>query len=101
LLRPAYFWALTAVSALVLALVLVNVFLFRANTSIQQEINERQIYIQQSLQLEGLYRDMVRALAELAVQNKDERLRALLAAQGLTLTIKEPPTPAAPASRKK
>lgn len=80
-------------------LVVVNVVLSRGNARLQQEINERQAYIQQSLQLEGLYRDMVKALAELAVQNKDERLRALLAAQGITLTVNEPPP--APAGRKK
>lgn len=80
-------------------LVVVNVVLSRGNARLQQEINERQAYIQQSLQLEGLYRDMVKALAELAVQNKDERLRALLAAQGITLTVNDPPP--APAGRKK
>jgi len=31
----------------------------------------------------------VRALAELAVQNKDERLRALLASQGITVNLNE------------
>ena len=89
MLRSWQFWTLSGISLVILVLVLVNVFLFRANTRIQQEINERQLYIQQSLQLEGLYRDMVRALAELAVQNKDERLRALLAAQGITVTFPE------------
>lgn len=88
-MRALQFWSLSVLSFVVLVLVVVNVFLFRANTRIQQEINERQVYIQQSLQLEGLYRDMVRALAELAVQNKDERLKALLAAQGFTLTFPE------------
>ena len=97
MLKPAQFWTLTIASALVLALVVADVVLARTNARLQQDINERQIYIQQSLQLEGLYRDMVKALAELAVQNKDERLRALLAAQGITLNVTEPP----PAARKK
>jgi len=44
---------------------------------------------------------LVRALAELSIQNKDERLRALLAAQGITLTINDPAPPPAAASRKK
>ena len=87
MLRAVPFWTLTAMSVVVLALMLVNVFLLRANTGLQQEINERQVYIQQSVQLEGLYRDMVRALAELSIQNRDERLRALLAAQGFTVTF--------------
>lgn len=87
-MRPAPFWTLSALALLVLALVVANVFLSRSNTRLQQEVNERQLYIQQTLQLEGLYRDMVRALAELAVKNKDERLQALLASQGITLNKK-------------
>ena len=90
MLRGAQFWTLSAAALLVLALVVVNVFLSRSNGRLQQEVNERQLYVQQTLQLEGLYRDMVRALAELAVQNKDERLRALLAAQGITINTNEP-----------
>jgi len=88
-LRSAQFWALSVAALLVLALVLANVFISRSNAQLQREVNERQLYIQQTLQLEGLYREMVRALAELAVQNKDERLRALLASQGITVNLNE------------
>jgi len=93
-LKAAQFWLLSVVSALVLGLVIVDLVLVQVNSSLQHGINERQVYIQQSLQLEGLYRDMVKALAELAVQNKDERLRALLALQGITLTANPPAPPA-------
>ena len=89
MLRSAQFWALSVAALLVLALVLANVFISRSNAQLQREVNERQLYIQQTLQLEGLYREMVRALAELAVQNKDERLRALLASQGITVNLNE------------
>ena len=88
-MRPAPFWTLSALAFLALALVVVNVFLSRSNAELQREVNERQLYIQQTLQLEGLYRDMVRGLAELAVQNKDDRLRALLASQGITVAPTE------------
>ena len=94
MLKAAQFWLLSVVSALVLGLVIVDLVLVQVNSSLQHGINERQVYIQQSLQLEGLYRDMVKALAELAVQNKDERLRALLALQGITLTANPPAPPA-------
>jgi hypothetical protein len=97
-LRGAQFWTLSGIALLALVLVVVNIFLSRSNAQLQREVNERQLYIQQTLQLEGLYRDMVRGLAELAVQNKDERLRALLAAQGITINTNEP---AASAGRKK
>lgn len=87
MLRAAQFWTLSAFSLVVLALVIVNMLFFRSNTRLQQEINERQLYIQQSMQLEGLYRDIVKALAELSVKNNDEKLKALLSSQGITLKI--------------
>ena len=86
MLRATQFWVLSATACVVLALVIVNMLLFRSNTGLQREVNERQMYIQQSVQLEGLYRDIVKALAELSVKNNDEHLKALLSSQGITFT---------------
>jgi hypothetical protein len=80
---------LTGVCTLVMVLALVNVALFQGNAALQAQVSERQVYIQQSLQLEGLYREMVKALAELSAQNSDERLKALLASQGITFNVNQ------------
>ena len=97
MLKRHQFWVLTGVGALVLALVLANMVLFQGNAGLQAQVNERQLYVQQSLQLEGLYREMVKALAELSAQNHDEHLKALLAAQGINFTV-NPGTPGAAAN---
>ncbi|MGD9944625.1 MAG: hypothetical protein AB7S98_15430, partial [Burkholderiaceae bacterium] len=41
-------------------------------------------YVQQSLQLEGLYRDIVRSLAELAARTTAGDVTALLSRHGIT-----------------
>jgi ABC-type transport system involved in cytochrome bd biosynthesis fused ATPase/permease subunit len=78
---------LTAVGALTLVLVIVNAVLFLGNRSSQLEVNNRQQYVQQSVQLEGLYREIVKALADLSVKNNDKQIRDMLASQGITVTV--------------
>lgn len=76
------------------ALLALNVYLLRGNRAVQQEIAARQQFVQQSVQLEGLYREIVRALAELAARNNDADVRAMLARHGITYTV-NPQAPAA------
>jgi D-alanine-D-alanine ligase-like ATP-grasp enzyme len=59
--------------------------------------------VQQSLQLEGLYREIVRALAELGARNNDEQVRGLLQQHGISYTVNPPAAaaPAAPAAARK
>jgi hypothetical protein len=92
-LERSQFWLLTAISATAALLVAVNAVLVRGNLATQADISARAQYIQQSLQLEGLYRDIVRALAELSARSNDNDLRALLQAHGITFTL-NPPAPA-------
>lgn len=72
-------------ACLILVLVVVNMVLVETNRGAQQEISERAQFIQQSAQLENLNREIVTALANLAVQNNDDQLRTILAQQGITI----------------
>jgi len=85
-LKQWEFRFLTAVGALTLLLVVVNAVLFLGNRSSQIEVNGRQQYVQQSIQLEGLYREIVKALADLSIKNNDRQIRDMLASQGITVT---------------
>ena len=91
------YWAVTAVAATVLLLAVVNVSLAALNRGQQGEVGVRQQYVQQSVQLEGLYREIVRALAELGARNNDLDARALLQRHGISYTV-NPPAAAAPAA---
>lgn len=83
-------------AALVLALVAANLTLASLNRDLQADVTLRQQYVQQSVQLEGLYREIVRALAELGARNNDDAVRGLLARHGISYAVT--PTAAAPAA---
>jgi type VI protein secretion system component VasK len=77
----------TVLAAIAIILVLTNIVLFERNRSLQAEVSARAQYIQQTSQLEALNREIVNAIANLAVRNKDEALRNLLAQQGITINL--------------
>jgi len=74
---------LVALSGITLVLVVAYIFLIQDNRSIQAEVNRRQQFINQSIQLGRVKEALVRALA--ATANTDERLRDLLAQNGITI----------------
>jgi predicted Holliday junction resolvase-like endonuclease len=76
---------LTAWSALVLVLVIVNILITLGNQSIQAEVAERQQEIAQTIQLETLNRQLITVLANMAIKTNDERLKKLLAETGINL----------------
>jgi hypothetical protein len=87
----------TVLALLCLATVLANIGLSLSNRAAQAEVNQRQQFVQQSVQLEGLYREIVRALAELAARNSDNDVRAMLQRHGVSYSVNAPsqaPTPA-------
>lgn len=84
------------VGALLLAVA--NAVMFTLNRGAQIELNQRQQYIQQTVPLENLYREIVKTLAEMAVKGNDRQLLGMLTAQGLTITANPPAAPASPAA---
>jgi hypothetical protein len=91
MLNRLQFSVVMVLAAATLVLVFANMALFSRNRAQQQEINNRQLYIQQSAQLEGLYQQLIRAVAELSARNNDTALGEVLARQGITFSV----TPAA------
>ena len=87
-------WVLTILSSLVLLLVVVNIVISLGNQSIQSEVGERQQAISQTLQLEGLNRQLINVLANLALKTNDQALRKVLAAGGINLPSASAPAPA-------
>jgi len=90
------FNVVVALAIVTLVLVVTNMVLFSRNRAQQQEINNRQLYVQQTAQLEGLYQQMIRAVAELSTRNNDAALGAVLTRQGITFNVTptEPQPPA-------
>lgn len=86
MLKPWQFWTLTALGIAAVILTAFNVTVQQGNLRIQEEITARQQFLQQSMQLENLYREIAQAAGTLAARNNDEALREMLAAQGITVT---------------
>jgi len=70
-----------------LILVFVNIFLLVGNQSLQRIIGERQQVIMRSVQMQGPAREVVTALANLAVRTENEQLKSLLAKHGITVSV--------------
>ncbi len=83
---------LVALSGITLVLVVAYIILIQDNRSVQAEVNQRQQFINQSIQLGRINETLIRNLAAAAVNNKDDRLRDLLAQSGFTIN----PTTGAP-----
>ncbi len=79
----------------IVCLVIANMSLVLSNRALQADVQGRAQYIQQTAQLEVLYREIVKALADLSVKNQDADLRALLSAHGITVTVNPPASPPA------
>ncbi len=75
----------TILAVVALVLVVVDVLLALGNQSVQADVNERQQFIAQSIQLEQLNRQVVAVLANMAMKSNDEQLKNLLAASGVNL----------------
>ncbi len=88
---------LIVIATLAVGLAVVNIVLFKSNQTASAEYAQRGQYIQQTVQLEPLYQQIIKALAELAIKNNDTQLRDLLNSQGITITNHQPAVPPVPA----
>ena len=88
------YWLVTAIAALCCVAMLASVTLGYTNATARADVNQRQQFVQQSVQLEGLYKEIVRALAELGARNNDGDVKAMLQKNGITYTANAA-TPAA------
>jgi hypothetical protein len=82
----------TILAGLTFVLVVVNIVLSFGNQSIQAEVNERQQFITQSIQLESLSRQVIGVLANMAVKTNDQQLKSLLASSGVNLAPNPEPS---------
>jgi len=76
---------ITVAAAFGILLLLTNMVLVERTRILQAEVSSRAQYIQQTVQLEGLQRDLLNAVANLSVRNKDDALKAILTDQGITI----------------
>jgi len=81
------YWPSVVLAGITLILVVANIFFASNNHDIQVEINQRQQFINQSIQLSRVNDVLVRMLANASVSAKDDKIRELLVQQGITVTV--------------
>jgi hypothetical protein len=96
-MRPGgwLYWIIVGLSGLTFALVVTYIVLVQDNRSVQAEVNQRQQFINQSIQLGRVNEALIRALATTAVSSKDDKLRELLTQNGITINAAGDAVPAA------
>ena len=99
MLYKSQFWILTILALLAAVFSIANMILYQTNRWTQIEVSGRQQYIQQSIQLQVLYNEMVRALADLTMRNQDAELASLLKSQGIGVSASPRPSPPANATQ--
>ncbi len=89
------YWMTVGLAAAAGALVVAYIILVQDNRKVQADVNRRQQFINQSIQLGPINQALIRALAAAAVSNKDDKLRGLLADNGITINASGEPVPSA------
>lgn len=90
MLTKLQFNVLMLLCVLAVALAVANGVLFTKNRAEQAALAQRQQFVQQTVPLEGLYREIVKALADLAVKANDKAVLDMLGAQGISVTVNAP-----------
>jgi hypothetical protein len=85
------YWMTVGLSAAAGALVVAYIILVQENRTVQADVNRRQQFINQSIQLGRVNEALIRALAAAAVSNNDDKLRDLLAENGITINASGEP----------
>src|SRR5260370_42243831 len=89
------YWIGVGMSRLTFVLVVIYIVLVQDNRLVQAEVNQRQQFINQSIQLGRVNETLIRALATAVVSSKDDKLRELLTQNGITINAAGGALPAA------
>lgn len=84
---------MTGLGTMAVVLAAANGWHFTQNRGDQLALNQNQQFVQQVRGQESLYREIVKALAELGVKGNDAQVLNMLAAQGLSVSVNAPAAP--------
>ena len=92
---------LTGIAGACFVTMVINISLGVVIGGARGEVSQRQQFVQQSVQLEGHYKEIVRSLAELGARNNDGDVKALLQKHGIAYNFTPPAATAAVAPARK
>ena len=83
-------WCIGLAAVTAVGFVATNIYLHRTNQQLQEDLAQRQQFINESIRLSRFNTQLIQALATLAAQSDDQAIRNLLATQGITFTVNLP-----------
>ncbi len=78
------FWLLTLVAGIAFLIILFNLVQSGKNRTIKDEIDSRQLYINQTVRISRLNTQLIQSLANLAAKTGDKQISDLLANHGIS-----------------
>lgn len=96
-------WVVVALTGTALLMTITTVVMSNGNRALQRDVAQRQQEVNQALQLAPLNTQLIQALAVMSVQRNDQQIAKILADNGITVQLNQPPgatptpTPALPA----
>jgi hypothetical protein len=87
------FRGMTVLAGAAMLLALVALALVFMNRSLQNQTDERQQFLQQTAQLNGVNETLVRLIARAAIDGKDQQLRDVLVSHGFRIENEAAPAP--------
>lgn len=94
MLKPLQYRIVCAIGAMSIALFSLDNGLYFFNQALQSQASARAQYIQQANAIGTLYQQTAKTLANLALERRDDEIKAMLIKEGFTFN----PAPANPAS---
>jgi len=90
-LNPREYWTLSAVSVACVMLVVINISLSQGNHDMSTQVAKRQAFINQTVQLDKVNKQLVNAIAQFAVRDNDSALEQVLTDHGITINRNDSP----------
>ncbi len=82
------FWLSSFLAVAAIALVAANGYMSWENRTLRSEVRSRQNFINQSVRLSRVNSQLIRSLALTAVRNKDTDIQNILAANGVSISVR-------------
>lgn len=89
------FWTVNALAVVALVLAIVNISYFQSNREARAQVAERQQFINQTVRLNQLNTEVIKALARAAVETDDRAISGLLEQAGVTYRVNKTAAPMA------
>lgn len=81
------YWTLSAFAVACVMLVVINISYSQGNRELKQQFTQRQLFIGQTVLLDKIQKQVTNAAIQMALRDKDDDLRQMLAGRGIEVNF--------------